>query len=248
MLLENKKFILYHISEGSKNQVIKNILKTVLILLIFSCAASVFAANAQLNSITISPQDSSYRITLDTNKISKYTKKVKSPDIVYFEIKNAISNAGVKTIYKDVKNVNSVVVQQISKDKVRIYLNAKDAKDSRLFFQAQNVAIEGQDSVQNLQYSLASIYNKVSNNSVLFLCSMLIIGSLFAIRNLPTKIKMEDDVKMFEFQPQIVYETSILGLKSQNGMSNPYSKIRHLKVKDIKKEERETPEILQKRA
>ncbi len=227
---------------------IRNIFKTILILLIFSCATSVFAANAQLESVTVSAQDNSYRLTLDTNKISKYTKKVKSPDVIYFEIKNAMSKDGVKTIYKDVKNVNSVVVQQVSKDKLRIYLNAKNAQDTKLFFQAQNVAVEGQDSVQNLQYVLASAYNKVSNNSVLLLCSMLIIGSLFAIRNLPTTIKMEDDIKMFEFQPQIVYETNILGLKNQNGMSNPYSKVRHLKIKDVKKDEKEIPEVLQKRA
>ncbi len=227
---------------------VKNIFKTILILLIFACAANVFAADTQLQSVTVSSQDNSYRLTLDTNKISKYSKKVKSPDVVYFEIKNAMSKDGVKTIYKDVKNVNSVVIQQVSKDKVRIYLNAKNAKDTKLFFQAQNVAIEGQDSIQNLQYMLTLIHSKVSNNYVLLLCSMLIIGSLFAIRNLPTKIKMEDDTKMFEFQPQIVYETSILGLKSQSGMSNPYSKIRHLKIKDVKEDEKETPEVLQKRA
>ncbi len=247
--MENKKFILYHVNKGSYiKQVIKNIFKTVLILFIFFGAARVCAAGIELNSVTLSPQDDSYRVTLNTDKVPKYNKKVKSNDVVYFEIKNAIFANGVKTIYKDVKNINSVVIQQISKDKVRIYLNAKGAKDAKLFFRAQNVTIEGQDRAQNLQYALSSAYNKVSANSVLLLCSMLIIGSLFAIRNLPTKIKMEDDAKMFDFQPQIVYETSLLGLKSQGSMSNPYSKVRHLKLKDIQKTKTETSEVLQKRA
>lgn len=226
----------------------KNIFKTVLILLIFSCTLSVFAANTELNTITLTPQDNSYRLTLDTDRIPKYTKKVKSPDVIYFEIKNAISGDSVKTVYRDVKNVNSIIIQQISKDKVRIYLNAKNAKDTKLFFQAQNVAIEGQESIQNIQYLLAPIYNKVSDNSVLLLCSMLILGSLFAIRNLPTTIKMEEDTKAFNFQPQIIYQASVLGLKSQNGMSNPYSKVRHLRVKDIQKGEKEKHEVLAKRA
>ena len=106
------------------------------ILFMFSILPS-FAQENIISSVTISKAKNnvnSYELNIDSSDTSTYKMSVEDDTSVYFDIKNAILADDSTTYYDDVANINSAVVKQIGHNKVRIYLQGKNVKNTQIVF------------------------------------------------------------------------------------------------------------------
>ncbi len=106
------------------------------ILFMFSILPS-FAQENIISSVTISKAKNnvnSYELNIDSSDTSSYKMSVEDDTSVYFDIKNAILADDSATYYDDVANINSAVVKQIGHNKVRIYLQGKNVKNTQIVF------------------------------------------------------------------------------------------------------------------
>ncbi len=106
------------------------------ILFMFSILPS-FAQENIISSVTISKAKNSvstYELNIDSSDTSDYKMSIEDDTSVYFDIKNAILADDSATYYDDVANINSIVVKQIGHNKVRIYLQGKNVKNTRIIF------------------------------------------------------------------------------------------------------------------
>ena len=75
-----------------------------------------------------------YELNIDSTQQVQYRSHIDSDGNVYFDLKNSTLSAGLGTIYDDVANIDNVSVKQLDKNKVRIYVNGKDARNTELVF------------------------------------------------------------------------------------------------------------------
>ncbi len=105
------------------------------LLMICNCA---FASENLITSVTISkPKElnGAYQLTIKADKPVEYKVKTESSDSVYFDLKNSIAMDSLETIYDNVSGIDALIVQQLEKDKVRIYVNGINTAKTQLKFQ-----------------------------------------------------------------------------------------------------------------
>ena len=104
-------------------------------LVIFATPA--FAYENVISSVVISKsreKANSYELNIDSSQQVQYKSHIDSDGNVYFDLKNSTLAPNMGTIYDDVSNIDNVTVKQLDKNKVRIYVNGKDAKNTELIF------------------------------------------------------------------------------------------------------------------
>ena len=89
-----------------------------------------------ISSVIISnaKDKNAYELNIDSSSISKYKTHIDKTGNVYFDIKNASLEKNTGTIYTDVTDIDNVTVKQINKNKVRIYVEGKNAKNTQIVF------------------------------------------------------------------------------------------------------------------
>ncbi|MBQ8635070.1 hypothetical protein IJ425_02835 [bacterium] len=105
--------------------------------LFLAIATPAFAASNVISSVTISKAKhgmGGYELNIDSSQVVQYKSHIDSEGNVYFDLKNSTLAAGLGTIYDDVSDIDNVSIQQLSNNRVRIYVNGKDARDTELVF------------------------------------------------------------------------------------------------------------------
>ncbi len=113
---------------------IKNIFIAFVIALI---ATPALADENVISSVVISKakdNPNAYELSIDSTQQVPYKNHIDEDGNVYFDLKNSILAKNLGTIYNDVSNIDNVTVKQLDKNKVRIYVNGKDAKNTELVF------------------------------------------------------------------------------------------------------------------
>ena len=90
-----------------------------------------------ISSVIISKSkdnSNSYELSIDSTQQVPYRSHIDNDGNVYFDLKNSTLAKNLGTIYNDVSNIDNVTVKQLDKNKVRIYVNGKDAKNTELVF------------------------------------------------------------------------------------------------------------------
>ena len=106
-------------------------------VLFLAVAMPVFASSNVISSVTISKAKhglGGYELNVDSTQAVQYRSHIDSDGNVYFDLKNSTLAAGLGTIYDDVSDIDNVSIQQLSNNRVRIYVNGKDARDTELVF------------------------------------------------------------------------------------------------------------------
>ena len=96
-----------------------------------------FAVENVISSVVISKAKDSlntYELNIDSTHQVQYKSHIDSDGNIYFDLKNSVLAPNMGTIYDDVSEIDNVVVKQLPKDKVRIYVNGKDARKTELIF------------------------------------------------------------------------------------------------------------------
>ncbi len=118
----------------------KNSLKVnFLITLVLSVAFCIpcFAQENVISSVIISkskvnPQK--YELNIDSSQSVHYKTRIEADNSVYFDLKNSVLAENSGTVYDDVSDIDNVVVKQLDKNKVRIYVEGKNARNTELVF------------------------------------------------------------------------------------------------------------------
>jgi len=182
--------------------------------------SSVFAQENMLKGIEVSQEGGTYVLTLKTTGKAPYKKSIDSNDSVYFDLKNMLSTQNVETFYNDVDDIDGVVVQQLENDRLRIYVNGENTKDTKIVF---DTAVEGANEIVinkpiseyapvspqvleedsnwgensfNLEYLLGSVFKKISSVKIDFmfiLCAIAILGTLVGMKSFLSKVRAQQE-------------------------------------------------------
>jgi len=105
--------------------------------LFLSLTTMAFASTNVISSVVISKAKhgmGGYELNIDSTQAVQYKSHIDSSGNVYFDLKNSTLAEGLGTVYDDVSNIDNVSVKQMDNNKVRIYVNGKDARDTELIF------------------------------------------------------------------------------------------------------------------
>jgi len=104
-------------------------------LLMFSLSAT--AEDSIISSVVISKakdKQGSFELNIDSTKPVDFKENKEDESMVWFDLKNSILAEDVGTVYDDVVDIDNVVVKQIDKNKVRIYVKGNNVKNTELVF------------------------------------------------------------------------------------------------------------------
>ncbi len=145
-----------------------NFLITLVLSIIF-CAPSLAQENV-ISSVIISkskvnPQK--YELNINSSQPVRYKTRIEADNSIYFDLKNSVLADSAGTIYDDVSNIDNVVVKQLDKNKVRIYVEGKNARNTELVFTDSFVEEEKQAPVKNVVINRPiNEYQPTSNNDL----------------------------------------------------------------------------------
>ncbi len=90
-----------------------------------------------ISSVVISKSKSNpngYELNIDSTKNVDYKMETDDDGSIYFDLKNSVLADDAGTVYDDVTNIDNVVVRQMDKNKVRIYVKGKNVENTELVF------------------------------------------------------------------------------------------------------------------
>ncbi len=118
----------------ARKNCIKNSLAAVCIVAAMSFSSANAAQNiATLSGVQISPSTSgSYQITLESDKNISVKKQIKSNNYMVLDLKGVKASEALNTIYKDVKNIDHVIFQPVSKNHIKVLLKGKNIAQSNI--------------------------------------------------------------------------------------------------------------------
>lgn len=96
---------------------------------------NVSAKTNQLHTITLERNNGSYNIILDTDSISKVTRKIISDNEIVLELSGITSADTVNALYKGTEAIDNLVIEQAGINKLKIYVSAQNIKSSSVVMQ-----------------------------------------------------------------------------------------------------------------
>ena len=104
---------------------------------ILMSSMSAFADESIISSVVISKakdKQNAYELNIDSTKPVEYKQNNDDDSMVWFDLKDSVLAEDVGTVYDDVVNIDNIVVKQIDKRKVRIYVKGNNVKNTELVF------------------------------------------------------------------------------------------------------------------
>ena len=111
-------------------------LLVVIIFAIITMLPAVAEENV-ISSVVISKSKTNpnaYELNIDSTKTVDYKAEMDEDGSIYFDLKNSILADNAGTVYDDVTNIDNVVVRQMDKNKVRIYVKGQNVENTELVF------------------------------------------------------------------------------------------------------------------
>ncbi len=107
-----------------------------LLFLIFSMPVFASKQNVISSVLITDAKDGStgYELDIDSTGSSTYKTKIVSDNSIIFELKNSVLSKNPSTYYENVEGIDSVTVEQYARNKVRIFIEGKNAQDTELVF------------------------------------------------------------------------------------------------------------------
>lgn len=93
---------------------------------------AVHANSNYLHTITLEKNNTGYNVILGSDKIAKVTKKTPSDKELVLELSGITSSDTVNALYKGTTNIDSLVVENTSPNKLKIYISADNIKNSAI--------------------------------------------------------------------------------------------------------------------
>lgn len=143
-----------------KKQNIANVANKVFLSALLFCFSGLVSmaevsSNNLLSAVEIRNSDNGYAILLKADKAAEVRKNVESQDEIYLDIAGMTPSESVGTIYNDVPEIDSVIIQPTDNEGTRILLHGKNIASSTVGFESvnavsQNVAPSGERAKEEI--------------------------------------------------------------------------------------------------
>lgn len=114
--------------------------KKILLTMILFSGLSAFASDNYLNSVVISKNDGKTSIVLRTDEIAKVKKEVEASDKIIITLKGITQAPSINTLYKNISDVNGLIIQSENNGELKIYVEAPDIAKADVVFETPNSA------------------------------------------------------------------------------------------------------------
>ena len=114
-------------------------LKRLFTVLFLFAGLSVSASDNFLNSIVISKADGNTSVILHSDEVAKIKREVESNDEIVLTLKNMKQSNGLDTLYKNISDVNGMIIQNSGSD-LKIFIDAPDISKASIVFETPDSA------------------------------------------------------------------------------------------------------------
>ena len=107
-------------------------------LIMFALLFTMMCANAKANylhNITLEKSDSGFNIILNTDTEAKLTRRLVSDNELVLELNGITSSDTVNALYKGTEDIDNLVVENVSANKLKIYITAPNIAKSSVIMQ-----------------------------------------------------------------------------------------------------------------
>ena len=109
--------------------------RIILILSILLFGMSAFAADNYLHTVILEGTDDGYNIILKSDSLPQVKKSLQGSDNLILDVKGISVSSAVNAIYKSSADINSLVVENVADNELKIYIAAKDIARSTIMAQ-----------------------------------------------------------------------------------------------------------------
>lgn len=92
----------------------------------------------ELHTIIVEGTYDGYNVILKSDEVPNVHKKIKNADNIVLDIKGVTPSASVNAIYRSSAEINGLVVENISNNELKIYINAKGIAGATIFADTPN--------------------------------------------------------------------------------------------------------------
>lgn len=114
--------------------------KKILLTLILLTGVCAYASDNYLNSVIVSKTEDNTSIILRADEITKVKKEVVNPDRIIVTLKGITQAPSVDTLYKNISDVNGLVIQNEGNNEVKIYVDAPEISKADVVFETPDSA------------------------------------------------------------------------------------------------------------
>ena len=93
---------------------------------------NVAARANQLHTITFEKNNGSYNIILDTDNMSKVSRKVLSDNDIVLQLSGVSSSDTVNALYKGAGTIDNLIIENAGLNKLKVYVSAPNIKSSSI--------------------------------------------------------------------------------------------------------------------
>lgn len=166
--------------------------KIFLILTILFMGLAVQASENYLHTIVLEGTDDGYNVVLKTDSLPDVKKTVKGSNSLILDIKGITTSNTVNAIYKSTNDVNGLVVENISNDELKVYIQAKDIAKATVMAQTA----QGEPVILSERFPLEKILWSLA---VLVILGM-VVKSAKSITDYENSIVIKKDIKDREIE------------------------------------------------
>ena len=166
----------------------------------------------QLHSIVLEGTDDGYNIVLKTDELPAIHKTVKGNNNLIIDVKGVEPSASVNAIYRSTSEIKGLIVENVSKDELKIYINAKDISKSTILAQTPTlppVILSDRFPTDKIFWSIA-----------LILLSAAVIKSANSITEYENSISIKKDIKDREIELYRKFQREMKIMPSLNSKVN----------------------------
>lgn len=109
-----------------------------LTLTILFFGLAVQASENFLHTVVLEGTDDGYNIILKSDELPQVKKSIKGNDNIVLDVKGITTSAAVNAIYKSTNTVNSLIVENVANDELKIYIQAKDISKATIMAQTKS--------------------------------------------------------------------------------------------------------------
>lgn len=189
------------------------------LLLIIALAFTFISASAaenQLTTVVLDGSDNGYNIILRSDSLAKVKKSVQSKDKITLELKGITSTNTVNTLYKNTSAVNSLIVEKIGNDELKIYIQAEDIAGAAVIFETPAAPpVYVSDNLSK---------DKIAWGIFMFILLVGVIATTKSLRAEPELTPMAADIKKREMEMYRNFKRELAAMPSINyNVKNRYA-------------------------
>lgn len=154
--------------------------KKILLTLILFSGLSVFASENYLNSVIVSQNDGKTSVILRTDEVAKVKKETETSNKIVITLKGVSQAANISTLYKNISDVNGLIIQTENNNELKIYVEAPNIAKADVVFETPNSA------------PITAI-NKITEEKVIWSVISIIL-LLIIMRSAKNKVKKQPDI------------------------------------------------------